>query len=332
MNVLYVTDDRAQYRQGYYYRDWLEAFRRRDHVIEWEPGVQTPRRAELDAAELIVIGHGGQDVLAQVLRQGTWARARAWLSGHTAGRDVATLRKLDCPKVILSKNDYKGIAQKVAVCRAIGAGLLVTHSRQSLPEFARYDQPAEWVPFGVDRAIFRPRELERTTDLGFIGNLNDRWNDGIRSRLVGAARAQCADLRLDLRTSENGEGFLFGDEYIAWINRCRLVLNTVSAIGTVGPKWWEEMACGAVPVAPVDEYEGLLEPDVHYVAVQPDCSDLRRQVDRFLTDDNYRTGIQQATREMAECADMDRRYDELHAHLVAHGLVKGELACPRKTG
>lgn len=41
--------------------------------------------------------------------------------------------------------------------------------------------------------------------------------------------------------------------------------NTKSAMDIVNPKFAETIACGAIPVCPVDFYEGLLEKDKHYV-------------------------------------------------------------------
>jgi hypothetical protein len=318
MKILFFTDQRSNYRQGYYYVDWLEIFRKHHEVIVVGPGFPRINSRFLREVKLAVIGHGAQDHLLDTRPvQRTIKNTVALLTQDWR----SFIKRLICPKVIFSKNDYKAVAEKAAQFQHDQLDLLVTHSKAAIPEFAKWNVDAEWIPFGVDLQLFYPLNQARDVDLGFIGNLNDIHNDGLRTRFIHAVNVQCSDLRLDIRESQKGENFLFGRQYVEWINRCQLMLNTVSAIGTVGPKWWEEMACGTVPLAPVDEYEGLLLPDIHYVAVQRDFSDLREQVDRFRSDVHYRSTLLQNITAMAKQASMESRYQTFMQLLSEKKLI-----------
>ena len=72
-----------------------------------------------------------------------------------------------------------------------------------------------------------------------------------------------------------------------------MIANTESALGTVGPKFYETIACGAVNICPKNYYEGLLFPDIHYVSVKEDFSNLEYKINKFLRDDSYRNKIEE---------------------------------------
>lgn len=323
MRVLYLTDDRSQYRQGYYYVDWIEAFQQAHDVWLWGPEhAEAPSQGDLRNFDLIVIGHGGFDVFMQYgfrFRQWPWKYASA---APFYGFD---LRGVDCPKVLLSRNDYKNFHLKAVFVRRFRIDLLVTHTKRSLGAFGRWRVPATWVPFGVNPEIFTDRGIERDIDLGFRGNLNSEWNGGLRQGLLDAVQRDCAGRRLDIVTSNSAEAFLFGEKYVAWTNRCHLCPNTVSAWDTVGPKWWEQLACGTVPVAPVDPYEGLLEPDVHYLAVDPDLRNVGERVDEYFNDSALRARLREGAAAMTAQADMRERLAWLWRELSDRGLVAAEV-------
>jgi len=319
MRILYLTDDRSDYRGGTYYVDWMEAIGEGHDIICWGPGLPAPSRQERRGTDLLIAGHSVIDVLVE---GGYPFRPASWWRGAPAlpfwGRAV---RRFPGPKVYLSKNDYKYIPGKRVFAENEGIDLIVTHSQSALQPFRQGGVAAEWLPFGVRRGRFRDLGLDRDIDIGFRGNLHTQETGDLRARFVDAVRASCADLRLDLVPSEQMEGFLAGEAYVQWLSRCRLVLTTVSAAQTVGTRFWEILACGAVPLAPEDAYEGLLEPDVHYLAVRPDFADLRGRVDRFLGDEALRTRLRSQGQAIAREAGLDRLAGRFWAALRAHGLI-----------
>ena len=320
---MYLTDDRSAYRQGYYYVDWLHAIEQHHTVDVWGPGYADPDRSVLDQAELVIIGHGAWDVIQA---SGYHRRWRRWWPGARRRTNPWPFRigQLTCPKVLLSKNDYKEVEAKAVFAHNEGVGLVVTHSQSAVATFRAKGVTTAWVPFGVDLGRFADHGHSRQIDIGFRGKANDQWNAGCRRRLVEATMAQCGDLSLDVVLSEDADGFLFADRYVAWLNRCRFMLNTVSAIGTVGPRWWETMATGCVSIAPEATYEGLLTPNVHYLAVRDDFADIRVAIDRYERDGALRSQIQEGTAKKVAEASMQRRYEQLWSELHDHGMVSAD--------
>lgn len=322
MNILYLTDDRSKYTQGYYYVDWAEIFCRHHNVTLWGPGYPKPEDGLIAKTDLLIIGHGAFDVLRQTGYLSYRRRLLQTLRGKSSfGYWPKDLLDLKCPRIFLSKNDYKLIEQKVSLVQQAHIDLTITHSKRAVSDFLGAAIACEWIPFGVNTDRFTNDRRHREICIGFRGNLNDQWNGGVRAELIGSVRQTCSDLSLDILTSQEGEGFLYGRDYVEWMNDCHLIVNTVSAIGTVGPKWWEQMACGCVPLAPVDDYEGLLQPDVHYLAIEPDFSNLRQKVDRFFNDPDFQQHLQHKITEMATEAKMENRYKAMQILLEKYKLL-----------
>ncbi len=321
MRVLYLSDNPTEFRNAYYYDDWISLFVHHHDVTLWGPGYSEPSREDIDGAELLIVGHGAFNVFVESGYTFELRKKRNFFSSHNDGYYGSAIRNLSCPKIFFSKNDYKYVLGKSMICKNEGIKLLITNSRSTIPEFAEHGVLAEWIPFGVDLGVFKDYGLDKTIDIGFRGNLNSVYNGGIRERLIAQVGVECADLNLDLVTSDDGENFLIMEDYARWINRCSLIVNTVSACETVGPKWWEEMACGSVPLAPENDYEGLFEPDVHYLSVKPDFSNLRSQIDRFFSDKDFKNNILQNCLKIVQSAEMENRYQELS------NVLKKTLLC-----
>jgi hypothetical protein len=70
------------------------------------------------------------------------------------------------------------------------------------------------------------------------------------------------------------------------------------------------MACGTVPLAPRHAYEGLLVPDVHYIAVDPGDDGsfprLEASVARFFDDEPYRRELHERGAEMVREHTVDQ--------------------------
>ncbi|MFH0912037.1 MAG: hypothetical protein V1918_11100, partial [Planctomycetota bacterium] len=210
MKILYLTDNRSDYRGGYYYVDWMEAVSAGNELVPWGPGFPEPPEAARREAELLVVGHGALDVLVaggyDFARRTRW---RPWGAGVPYW-DRA-IRNFSGPKAMFTKNDYKYIPGKIVLARNEGIGLIVTHSREAVAEFREGGVRAEWIPFGVNRRRFRCLGRPRDIDIGFRGGLHAAYTGDLRPALVERARRTCADFRLDLVASDAEERFLFGE-------------------------------------------------------------------------------------------------------------------------
>jgi hypothetical protein len=310
--VLFVTDDRAGYAQGNFYLAYQRAFLRAYPTTLAHPLEPLPDPAGFD---LVVLGHAAIEHYARLRGARllpSRVRDRLWFR-HAALR---ALRRGRTPVAVFTKNDYKHFARKNAFLAYLRPRLVVTHTRSALGHLvAPPGTRLEWKPFGVDLAQFGPPPGEapdaaRPFALGFRANANSEWNGGERARFYEALRRLEGTRPVSLTLSRNGEGFLVGEPYVAWMRSCALLGNSVSAAGTVGPRFLEAMACGTVPLAPRHAYEGFLAPEVHYVAVEPGSDGtfpgLEAAVERFFADRAYREALRGAGRALAEAHAVDR--------------------------
>jgi hypothetical protein len=177
-----------------------------------------------------------------------------------------------------------------------------------------------WLPFGVDATQFTPpdRDAPRRWDVGFRANAMTQWNDGERERFFAALRRLEPTRPTSLVMSRNGEGFLSGTAYVDWMRSCSLLGNSVSASGTVGPRFLEALSCGTIPIAPRHRYEDLLTAEVHYIPVDAGNGtfpELEARVDRFFTDAAYRAELIEHGRQLVDAHTVDRHARHVLAKL-----------------
>jgi hypothetical protein len=288
---------------------YQRAFERHASVTLVHPLGVIPDPARFD---LVVLGHASIEHFAR-LRGARYVpaplRFRLWFR-HAALR---AFRRSRTPVVLFTKNDYKQFEVKNAFISFVRPQLVVTHTRSALsqlvpPEGGR----VTWMPFGVDvEQFFEPAPgAARPYHVGFRANANSEWNGGERERFYRALSRLQDKFVLSLTLSRNGENFLVGKPYADWMRSCRLLGNTVSAAGTVGPRFLEAMACGTVPLAPRHSYEGFLEADEHYVPVDAGSdgtfASLGAAVGRFFDDAAYRERLLERGRDMVRAHTVDR--------------------------
>ncbi len=319
MKILYLTDNREDYKLGYYHVDYPNVFRKYNDVELYGPGYAVggiPRKRG-KSYDLVVFGHGAWDRYIEQLDRTARRVLRLRPSTRFFGLDLG---KIDAPKIFLSKNDFKRLDQKRAFCDAVGVCLFVTFWKCFAEDPLLEGLNVLWQPFAVDPERFRIKKKTgpRPVDVGFLGSSHKDFIGEARTRFVeaiGKLGGRTTDLILD-----DPNRHLLGEEYVDWMNDCSLVANTISADDIVNPRWVESMACGAVPLAPRHFYEGLLRPDVHYVAVEPSLEDLEEKVDAFFGDRDYREKLLEAGRRFVEENTMDARYRELAENLGPLGI------------
>lgn len=307
--VLFLTDDRESYSLGNYYLAYQRAFARHADATLVHPLDRLPR---LDRFDLVVLGHAAIEHFARLRGARflpTMVRDRLWF--RHAG--LRALRRTRTPTVLFTKNDYKHFALKNAFIAYVRPRLVVTHTRSALDHLVKpRGGSLRWMPFGVDTEQFMApaADAARPFVLGFRANANSEWNSGERERFYRALQRVEALHPSSLTLSKNGEGFLVGKPYVDWMASCQLLGNTVSAAGTVGPRFLEAMACGTVPLAPRGTYEGLLVPDLHYIAVDPGADGsfpgLEAAVARFVDDPGYRQQLRDGGRALVREHSVDQ--------------------------
>lgn len=181
--------------------------------------------------------------------------------------------------VVLSKNDYKDIKRKAEFLHKFDRSLCVTHTRSSISKFKDEAVSVTWLPFGWSRsAVNNWKGSAKTIWIGFRGNANRKWLDNDRAEVFSRFNEIANDLSVDIKISQNGEHFLFGDDYYRWLSQCKFQLNSESANGTTSPRFFEQMALDVCPVAVPAEYEGIIIPYENYIPISDDINKTLRDL------------------------------------------------------
>jgi len=307
--VLFFTDDRESYALGNYYLAYQRAFERNASVTLAHPLDPAPAPEGFD---LVVLGHATIEHFAR-LRGSRYIPAAIRLRLWVRYRTLRALRRTRTRVVLFTKNDYKQFEVKNAFIEFVRPDLVITHTRSALDRIHGHgDRRVTWMPFGVDVEQFTApaNDSARAYDLGFRANANSEWNNGERERFYRAIARLEGTRKLSLTLSKNGENFLLGKPYADWMRSCWLLANTVSAAGTVGPRFLEAMACGTVPIAPRQAYEGLLVADRHYIPVEAGAdgnfANLESAVTRFFDDPAYREQLRDGGRALVREHGVDQ--------------------------
>jgi glycosyltransferase involved in cell wall biosynthesis len=266
---------------------------------------------DLSKFDLVVLGQAAIENFARMRGERfVPRRARPLLWFRHA--NLRALRRSRTPKAIFTKNDYKHFENKNGFIAFVQPKLVITQHRSALEHLRNPSGKLIWLPFGVDAETFTPPDPDgpRPFAMGFRANANSEWNGGERERFFRALGRLETKHQVSLTMSKEGEGFLIGKPYVDWMRSCALLGNTVSAAGTVGPRFLEAMACGTTVLAPRNAYEGLLVPDQHYIPVDPgpdgSFPDLEAAVARFFAEPAYREQLRQYARSLVETHTVDQ--------------------------
>lgn len=256
MKVLYLTDNRSDYGMGYYYEDWLDAFKFKfPRLTVFGPGYDTKIEEIPESIDLVVYGHAFMDVYLQ---------KKLRVFGYKSFKGLNLEKYKGVPSVLFSKNEYKLMDERLEFMSGLKSCLLVCYCRQTLEKYKDNYEDIIWAPFGVNSNRFRNLDIPREIDIGMRGNRHGSYIGQLREG-VAEKLSKVRSPSLDVLLSDNGEDFLFGEEYVKWLNQCRFVGNTKSAMDIVNPKFAETLACGSIPVCPRDTYENILQCDKHYI-------------------------------------------------------------------
>jgi hypothetical protein len=252
-NILYLGDNRERYKSGNYYLDWLEAFKSLGNLICYGPGYLT-KVDEISNLkfDLIVFSHQFFDSYSiRTIRY--------------FGLNILKYRST--PSIIFSKNEYKKMKRRLILSWVFYNSVLVVYSKASFEKYKNLKQNIHWAPFSP-RSDFKNLEGVRHIDFGFRGNSHFNFIGEKRISFVDQIKNEFSSFKKDIKISKNGEDFIQGKNYINWLNSLKFIINTSSAMGIVNPKFSEAMACGVISVSPEENYEGLLEKNIHYVTVE----------------------------------------------------------------
>ena len=312
--VLFLTDDRENYAQGGYHHAYQVGFQRQTNVTLRHPLEPLPAPGSFD---LVVLSHSAIGNFGRLrAKRFLPARIRNRLWFRHAG--LRALRRARTPTVLFTMNDYKQFDIKNAFISYVRPRLVITHTQSALTLLRNaHGGTVTWMPFGVDDQRFTPPSdgAARPFDVGFRANDTSVYSAGQRKFFFQALTRLEGRRPVSLTLTKEGQGFLVGQPYVDWIRSCTLLGNTVSAAGTVGPRFLESMACASVPIAPRAPYEGFLVPDVHYVPVDAGADDtyssLEAAVTRFFDEPAYQQQLRDGGRALVRAHSVDQHVRQI---------------------
>jgi len=298
--ILLITKDPNLYRQGNYYKEWID-------VLSSHNDIELVRydfssKIENLSFDKIIFCHSYFDIVYERIRlirrfpfrylPTKFLETLSIKLLFTFDKNFKLFKKSEIEKVFFSKNDYKNFNLKILISKALRFNKIITHTKNAIPYFKNeIDSNVIWIPFTISKLNFK-KTKRKVIDVGFRGNFNDKYNNGIRRNFFNELIKIKEEFNFDLIPNNNGENFIHGTEYVDWLSSCKLIANTESAFGTVGPKFFESIACNTMNICPTGEYENILEPDKHYVSVKTDFSNLKYKIELFLNNKKYRSYIQ----------------------------------------
>jgi hypothetical protein len=251
-NILYLGDDRSSYESGNYYTDWHESLSKIGNVTSFGPGFSTELQNLKEIKfDLIVFSHQFFD-------------SYSFKKINYFGLNI--YKYLSVPTIIFTKNEYKKMKRRLIFNWFFFRSNLIVYTKESFDKYSFISKKIYWAPFSAGKQ-FKDFQKNRSIDVGYRGNSHNTYIGNRRTKFVNKVEAILTDFKKDIKISENGEDFLFGENYVNWLNNSKFIINTTSAMDIVNPKFAEAMACGTITIAPEDSYEGLLEINKHYITV-----------------------------------------------------------------
>lgn len=305
MKSLIISLPTDKYKQGNYYDDWLNEIKSQLSCEIYTIGnTQSPPLTNYD---FIILGHSFIDYCVKQCRFKSINITNDIFIDFVIRKNILlrNIQETNATKILFSKNDYKNIKLKSLIMKFLGIKSCITHSLSSYQLFDKYKKlfcntEIFWLPFGVDEKNFINLNKKRFNRIGFRGNLNSKYNNNTRKKIIEDCYKFFGKDSEFLDIKFGPDNFLNIKEYCNWMNTITLCLNTESAIGTVGPKFWEQMICGVVPLAPISNYEGLLKPRLNYLPINIHNKNWLNEIEIYLNDPYLLSEIKNENFKMVE--------------------------------
>lgn len=323
-----------KYKGAMYQREVMDELSRQADVYFYGPGFS---------------GYNPDDTIVEVLNNAD-VKPDLILMGHSWLMDKdgipvdphprLGLEKTDFPKVAILNKEYVCLREKLSFIKSKGFDLVFTH-HHAIEDFIKMTG-IEFVfwPFAFDQKKFGSnQESERPIDFAFSGilrnqNRHARQSD-IRLRIQNKIFECVGDIPVFKRRK-------FKKYHIFWnaiprkrINKCcatilkkyrylteieysklqgqtKIFLNTLSPMGLISPRYYENMASRALVFCEESHLYNELFPDHCYVTFKSDLSDFEEKLFHFLDNpDELLKVTQHAYKEAMEKHTWQKRVESL---------------------
>ena len=209
-------------------------------------------------------------------------------------------------KILYLNKEYKNLNEKLNFIKnnKIDIVFTVHHDYKKWNKLCGEKTKFFKLPFAYNHNVFKDYSLDKNFDIGFTGNF---FNAPVykESSIMGPNFNNCRERIFKLLEDEKqlkdknlkniiGEGvYLKGEQYGKTINNTKIWISTPSAIDIVGTRFYEVMGCNTLLFAKYIPgiYDGIFEPDKHFVTFKDDLSDLIEKIIFYLENDKERKEI-----------------------------------------
>lgn len=239
---------------------------------------------------------------------------------------VPGLEDIKIPKLIFLNKEFIGIGGKLAYIRRYKFDLVSTILNKDTHK--PFEDECSGIPFiqiphGIDPTRFRPLDIEKKYDFGFLGALTISNTELIERSKIKDLLFKQTDLsdRYKILWGDNVNGLLFkGDDYIKALNSCKMFLSTLSPMGIISTRFYELSACRTMIICPRAEYDGDFI-DKETVVMYDDNKDFVEKFLYYLENEDDRNAIAwRAYRNVLDYHTWDARIKKLMGHIFdEHG-------------
>jgi glycosyltransferase involved in cell wall biosynthesis len=234
--------------------------------------------------------------------------------------EVPGLAELRLPKLIFLNKEFINVNAKLEYIKRHKFDLVSTILNKDIHkplEDACGGIPFIHIPHGIDPIRFRPLDIEKKYDFGFLGALFTQRDvkDRARVKEILFKESELAKHYKILWADDVNKLFFKGEAYIEALNSCKMFLSTLSPMGIIGTRFYELSACKTMMIAPRGEYDGDFV-DKKNIIMFDDNKDFVKKFMFYLENDEARNAIaERAYRDAIDNHTWDARIKKLMAHI-----------------
>jgi spore maturation protein CgeB len=266
--------------------------------------------------------------------------AHGWLGGGPGG-SIDRHPKLKpsisgLPVVLILNKEYDSLEEKLNYIRINQIDLVLTHHHNAEMYQHKTGRRFHFWPFAVDMRKFPNHLVPKRYDLTFTGTLRNKRSpesqSDIRMRIQRRMFYCLLDSHILLRhryrkwnvfwssqsryswiNKINKGWHLEADAYFKLLAESRMVINCLSPVQLIGPRYFESMAARALVLCEESErYKGLFTSGVHCVSFKTDLSDFDEIVEYYLHNpDDVNVITKTAYEHVSKYHTWERRIQEL---------------------
>lgn len=312
MRLLFLSKYMAAYTGAMYQQDVMDEVQRQENVVFYGPGFDG-----FDPELALTAFLKGQEHFDAVIVGHSWLRDGG---GPVDSFPNLGIGDVSIPKFCILNKEYASLPEKLKWIRESGIAAAFTH-HHDWAEYSRItDVPFTFWPFAVNGRIFKNSvgPFSKKIDFSFSGILQNQTPENgqsdVRLKVMRdlhhcvadipvMKKAKYRDIKVAWNSAPRGalqRGFatLIGNykfqsksSYVHFLRASKIVLNTISPVGLVSPRYAESMASGALVMTEKSNNVQAVFPANLVVTFEPDLSDFENKLRYFLFNDEARLQI-----------------------------------------